>query len=256
MDVRFLGVHNLESDVTRLASILIDGLLVLDAGSLVSELSISDQQLIEAILLTHRHYDHVRDIPAIAINTVNSGTIKLFASSNVLEAVGDHMLNGVLYPKFQERPSEAEPGIRFCPIEAGRAFDVAQYEVLPVTMKHSAPTLGFQITSAKGKRLFYSGDTGPGIGDSWGLIRPDLLIIESTLPNRMVTEAIASTHLTPALLEEELRWFLRINRYLPRVLIVHMHPMYEAEIRGEVKSVSENLQANVSLANEGLVVSI
>ena len=41
--LRFLGTHNAESRDTRLVSFLIDEVLAVDAGSLVSELTFAEQ---------------------------------------------------------------------------------------------------------------------------------------------------------------------------------------------------------------------
>ncbi|MEE8420857.1 MAG: MBL fold metallo-hydrolase, partial [Dehalococcoidales bacterium] len=70
MKIKVLGAHNCESSATRLVSLLIDDVLALDAGSLTSSLTFAAQQKLKAILLTHQHYDHIRDVPAIAMNAL------------------------------------------------------------------------------------------------------------------------------------------------------------------------------------------
>jgi ribonuclease BN (tRNA processing enzyme) len=66
--IKFLGMHNAESKYTRLSSLLIDDILAVDTGSLTSELSFSEQEKIKAIIISHGHYDHIRDIPTFAFN--------------------------------------------------------------------------------------------------------------------------------------------------------------------------------------------
>ena len=101
MNIKFLGVHNCESQDTKLTSLLIDDILVVDAGGLTSSLSFPAQQKLKAILLTHQHYDHIRDIPAIALYLYLSGaTINLYSILPVYEALTTHLLNGKLYPKL------------------------------------------------------------------------------------------------------------------------------------------------------------
>ena len=68
MNIRLLGAHNCESPNSKMVSLLIDGAIALDAGALTSSLSFEAQRKLRAIFLTHQHYDHVRDIPAIAMN--------------------------------------------------------------------------------------------------------------------------------------------------------------------------------------------
>ena len=65
MEIRFLGVHNLESVDTKLVSLLIDGVLAVDAGSITTTLSFEEQQRIKSFLITHHHFDHIRDLAHI-----------------------------------------------------------------------------------------------------------------------------------------------------------------------------------------------
>ena len=65
MRIRVLGAHNCETRSTRLVTLLIDDILALDAGGLTSTLTVKAQKKLKGILLTHPHYDHIRDIPAL-----------------------------------------------------------------------------------------------------------------------------------------------------------------------------------------------
>ena len=67
MELRILGAHNAESKTTRLESHLIDKVLVLDAGGLTRSLSFEEQAGIRAVILSHRHFDHVRDLLPLGI---------------------------------------------------------------------------------------------------------------------------------------------------------------------------------------------
>ena len=68
MIVRILGVHQSESRESALTSILIDDVLPIDAGSLSSRLSLAEQLQVRNVLLTHRHWDHLKDVPAFGFN--------------------------------------------------------------------------------------------------------------------------------------------------------------------------------------------
>ena len=69
MRVRVLGAHQLETRDTRLTSFLVDGVLAVDAGSLTSGLTLEEQESVEAILITHQHFDHCRDLLTFGLNT-------------------------------------------------------------------------------------------------------------------------------------------------------------------------------------------
>ena len=99
MDIKVLGAHNCESQNTKCASLLIDDVLALDAGGLTSSLSFIAQQKIKAVLLTHQHYDHIRDIPALAMNfALQKATLNIYSTSAVRDILATHLINGVLYP--------------------------------------------------------------------------------------------------------------------------------------------------------------
>ena len=84
---------------------MIDDVLAIDAGGLTSSLSFSAQQKLKAILLTHQHYDHIRDIPALAMNLfLSDATINIYSTLPVHDALATHLLDGELYPNFLEQP--------------------------------------------------------------------------------------------------------------------------------------------------------
>jgi len=254
--VQFLGAHNCESATTRLVSILVDDILALDAGGLTSSLPIESQLDLKAVLLTHYHYDHIRDIPALGMNALFYETsVSVYATQAVRDALASHWLNGIIYVNFLEKPPES-PRIQFTVIEPNRAFTVAGYKILPVPVSHSAPTVGYQVTAPDGKTLFYTGDTGPGLAGAWPFTSPQLLITEVTAPNRFEEFGRRMLHLTPSLLKEELLAFQKQKGYLPQVVLVHMNPRQEKEIDAEVKQLSSELGTSITLAYEGMVIQL
>ena len=245
-------MHNCESQDTKLTSLLIDDILVLDAGGLTSSLSFPAQQKLKAILLTHQHYDHIRDIPAIALYLYLSGaTIDLYSILPVYEALTTPPLDFKLYPNFLEQP-QGNPTIKFTVVEPLKSKQIEGYSILPVPVNHSVPTVGYQITSPDGKVVFYTGDTGPGLADCWEQVSPQLLIIEVTEPNRYEEFCRGVGHLTPALLKQELTSFRGLKGYLPQVVVVHMYPALEKEIETEIAAVAEDLNHPLSVGYEGM----
>lgn len=256
MKIQFLGAHNCETSATRLVSILIDDVLALDAGSITSNLSIEAQLNLKAVLLTHHHYDHIRDIPALGMNALFYETsVPVYATRAVRDALASHWLNGTIYSSFLEKPEE-NPRIKFTVIEPGKPFKIADHEILPVPVNHSAPTVGYQITSPDGKSLFYTGDTGPGLSEAWPDVEAQVLITEVTAPNRYEKFGRLKLHLTPGLLKEELLAFQKVKGRLPQVFLVHMNPKQEKEIETEVRQLSNELGTSITLAHEGLEVQL
>jgi ribonuclease BN (tRNA processing enzyme) len=256
MEIRVLGAHNLESASSKFTSLLIDDVLAVDVGALTSSLSFSEQEKVSHILLTHCHYDHIRDIAAIAINISHfEKNIHVYSQASTLNAITEHILNGVIYPDFTRIPA-ANPPLKLCPLEPHKVEVIDSYKVLAVPVNHGVPTVGYQITSGEGKSFFYSGDTGPGLSSCWEHISPQLLFIDVTLPNRLEEHAVSSGHLTPRLLGEELAEFKRIRGYLPQVMVIHYSPVFEGEIKAESERVAKDTGADISMSYEGMRLSI
>lgn len=256
MLIRILGAHNCESQATRCVCILVDDRLAIDAGGLTSNLSISDQQKLEAILLTHRHYDHIRDVPMVALTLYRCGTnIKVYSTPDVLDTIENHLLNDIVYPRFQEMP-KGKPTISFNSIVPYQSQKINSYRILPVPVKHNGITVGYQISDAEGKTMFYTADTGPGLTHCWTYLSPQLLIIDVTVPDRYKKFATRTGHLTPSLLNDELIKFQEIKGYLPQIVLIHMDPVLEKETAEEIKSISEALNTPITMAHEGMKLHI
>jgi Cft2 family RNA processing exonuclease len=249
--VKFLGTHNAESKHTKLVSFLIDGVLAVDAGSLVSELTFPEQKKIKAILLSHGHYDHIRAVPAFAFNN-SDRTTRVIATPQALDILSSHLIDGVVYPEFTSEASFLQKAtIKLVPLELFKRQKIEGYEVMAVPVRHPLDGVGFEITSGDGKTLFYTGDTGPGLSSIWGKISPQLIISELTWPNSLANAAKDAGHLCPEMLKEELTEFRRVNGYLPKVVVIHVSPQHEPEVEREVRKVAKLLGISIDIAHEG-----
>lgn len=255
MEVRILGAHQTEIGEARPTSLLIDGLLAIDAGSLCSALALPDQLRLKAVLVTHHHYDHVKDLPMIGLNLAYLGSLEVYGTGVLFEALSTHLLDGQLYPNFLEWPT-GRPSLRFNRIEEHRPFDAAGYSILAVPVPHSVPAVGFQVTSPGGRRLFFTGDTGGGLSHCWEHVAPDLLVTEMTFTGDMRDRARQKMHLSPPQLAAELAGFRRAKGYVPRVLLVHLDPARESEVAAEVAGIARDLDASINLAREGMTVTV
>jgi ribonuclease BN (tRNA processing enzyme) len=252
MDIKLLGAHNSDSANTRFISLLLDDKLAIDAGGLTSGLSFDAQRDIKAVLLTHQHYDHIRDLPGFIHGFYLTGEhIAMYSTLPTYEVLATHLFSGKIYPNFLERP-EGNPTAKYNIIEPDKEIDIEGYRVLAIPVNHSDPTVGYQVKSQDGKVLFYTGDTGPDLIGCWEKISPQLLIIEVTAPNRFEEKATESGHLTPDLLKRELLCFKEIRGYLPHVIAVHMAPELEEEIKAEIEIVSEELKIPITIGFEGM----
>jgi ribonuclease BN (tRNA processing enzyme) len=250
--LRFLGAHNAESRDTRLVSFLVDDLIAVDAGSLVSELTFLEQKKIKAILLSHGHYDHIRAVPAFAFNN-SDRTTKVIATPHTLNILSSHLIDGVVYPEFTSEKSFLHKApIKLIPVEFFKRQNIIDgYDFTAIPVKHPLDAVGFEIVSGDGKRIFYTGDTGPGLSHVWLAVSPELLIVDVTWPNRMQSMAEAAGHMCPEMLMTELMEFRRTKGYYPRVTVIHMSPQHEPEIEEEIRGVAEKLEVSIGAAHEG-----
>ncbi len=254
MKVRILGAHQLETRDTRLTSFLVDGVLAMDAGSLTSGLTLAEQESVKAILITHHHFDHCRDLLTFGLNTRGS-TTDVYACPEVLESLSANLVNGAIYPDHTLSPADC-PSLRFNPLMPGEENRIGSYCVLPMRVPHGPPTYGFQVTGPEGRRFFYSGDTGPGFSQGWRAISPDLAFIETSYPDRMEDDARSRGHLTPSLLAADLDTIRRECGGLPRIWAVHLNPRYQEEIKEDLAAVSRELGIEIKAAFEGLELEV
>ncbi len=255
MELTILGAHQAESDRYRFFSLLVTESLALDAGSLSSSLTWEAQAKIRSVLITHAHFDHVKDLNTLGFNHFNRGLqLDIYCLPEVREAVRSHLFNKDIWLDLSERPA-ASPTIRFHDVEPHRTFALEGHTITPIPSRHTVPTIGFLI-ARNGRSFYYTGDTGPGNAAKWVEANPDLLITEVTYSSKMDSLSMEACHLTPGRLKLELANLREALGRIPKVLIVHVNPVFQEEVAGELDEVSRELAADISQANEGLIITV
>jgi ribonuclease BN (tRNA processing enzyme) len=257
LEVRILGAHSSEAKGARMTSILIDGIIALDAGGLTASLTLAEQQRIRAVLLTHHHFDHSRDLVTLAANgAFFEQPLEVFALAQTYQILKDCLLDGKIYTDFSKWPSKEKPFLVQKTIEPLKQQHIYGYNVLPVPVQHEVPALGFQVGNRDMQSVFYTGDTGPGIANCWQYISPKLLIIEVSGPNKSTDLFKQIGHLSPVLLKEVLIEFRRIRGYLPRVVAIHIPPLHQREVEREIKIVARQLGTHIDVGHEGMKINV
>jgi len=238
-------------------SILVDGVLALDSGALASSLSLAAQEKIKAVLLTHSHVDHIMGLASLSMHFLLIGaTVEVYATKDTIDALLTHVFNDVIHPDFTRIPSLEKPALRFHALETYKPHAIDGYTVLAFPVHHSVPAVGYQVSSEDGKSIFYSGDTGPGLSSNWEYIHPQLLILDYRASNEWSAQAPRAGHMTPALVKPELVEFRQQKGYLPHVILVHMAPPLETEIREEAAELARELHARIDLGYEGMEIGV
>jgi ribonuclease BN (tRNA processing enzyme) len=252
MNIHILGAHSNESKTARCVSILVDNTLAIDAGALTSTLSLNNQRKINSILLTHVHFDHIKDIPLFALNSFRMNKrINIYALPIVNSTITMHLLNGQVYPELYGLPAE-KPTVNFHRIVPLQERLIEKYRVLAIPVIHHGSTVGYQVCDSEGKGFFYTADTGPGLRDCWQHMLCQILIIETTLPNAQEDLARETGHLTPKLLRAELITLREVKQELPQIVVIHNDPLFENRVRKEIAEVAADLKIPITIADEGM----
>jgi 3',5'-cyclic-nucleotide phosphodiesterase len=235
VDLRVIGCHGGETPKHRTSAFVLDDRLALDAGSLTSGLDLKAQAALEAVLVSHAHLDHVRDLATIADNRFQKGALGLsvVGSKATLAALRQHFFNGLLWPDFTRIPSRAKPTIKLVEVKPDRLTRIAGYDVRAIPVTHSIDCCGFTVAGRSGT-IAYSGDTGP-TEHLWDVLNetPDLraLLVEVSFPNAQHRLAQVSGHYTPETLAKDLRKLERRGE-LP-MLLYHIKPAFQAAVERE-----------------------
>jgi len=236
MNVRVLGCSGGESLTHRNVSILIDHRVALDAGNLTSALTLQEQTLIEAVLATHSHMDHVGDLGNLVDTRAQQRgpAILVGAMAETVAALRAHFFNDVLWPDFTRLPTPDEPAMELRTLGLETEAEVCGYGVRALAVHHSVPSCGFVVSDGM-CAVAYSGDTG-STDRFWeaasGMHNLRLIITEVSFPDREAHLARVSGHLTPSTLAGELRKLGRAGK-VP-VGIYGLKPVFDAEIRDEL----------------------
>ncbi len=249
MKLTLLGAHQGESKAARFMSILVDGVLAIDAGGLTGALTSEEQLAIEAVILTHRHFDHIKDLPGLAHTRWLHRDLQIHCLPDTRDALRAHVFNDSLWPSLKEAQGGYYPVV-FNDVEPGQAFNLLGYSILPITVSHTVPTVGY-LLERDGRRVFYTADTRAEEHPLWAEHRPDLLLAETTMSSAHDEVANRFGHMTPLSLERVLTIFHELQGYYPQTVCVHINPSYEADIRRELSELSTRLDADITAGSEG-----
>lgn len=235
MRLRVLGCSGGELPAHRTTCFLVGDALAIDAGALTGSLPLEALDRLDDIVLTHGHFDHVKDVPLLADLLVGrrERPVVVHASEECARTLRRNVFNGRLWPDFTRIPSRKAPVVEIRAFDGKRPFRAGGYSFRPIRMDHTVESTGYVVSDGE-VEIAISGDTGPTRA-FWKRVnaaeRLRALIVETSFPSRLQDLADASGHLTPRTLAGELA---KVRRNGVPVLLYHLKPAFEAEVRAEV----------------------
>lgn len=236
MQLTVLGPHGGELPGCRSTCFLVDGVLALDAGALTSTMPLDELVKIDDVLLTHSHFDHVKDLPLLADVLVGrrDKPVTIWANTECIETLRENLFNNVLWPDFTRIPTKKQPVYRLKAFKSGASFKIGKYQVKSIPVTHPVESCGFVISDGH-TSLAMSGDTGP-TEKFWKVLNKlddlKLLLLETSFPNALQALADISGHFTPQTMAAELAKF---DRRACEVLLYHLKPAFVDVLKREVK---------------------
>jgi ribonuclease BN (tRNA processing enzyme) len=208
----------------RTTSFLLDGDVLIDAGTGVGDLTLAELSQVDHIFITHSHLDHVTSIPFLVdtVGGMRARPITVYATRATIEIMRNHLFNWAIWPDFTEIPSPEAPFLRYEELEVGQAVELGGRTITAIPARHTVPAVGYHLDSGTAS-LVFTGDTGPNEA-LWkvvnGIANLKYLIIETAFSNKEQRLAEISRHLCPNTLAEELKNLERNAE----IYITHMKP--------------------------------
>ena len=208
----------------RTTSFLLDQDVLIDAGTGVTELSLTELALVDHVFVTHSHLDHVACIPFMvdSVGFMRDRPLTVYATEETQEILRQHIFNWKIWPDFTEIPNVRQPYMRYQSIELGVPLVLNGRKITAIPANHVVPAVGYHLDSGAAS-LIFSGDTTANDA-LWDVVNKisnlRYLIIETAFSNSEKELAIISKHLCPSMLAEELAKFKREAE----IFITHLKP--------------------------------
>ena len=213
----------------RTTAFLVDEDILIDAGTGVGSLSLTEMSQVDHVFVTHSHLDHIACIAFLvdSVGYMREQPLTVHATAETLQVLREHIFNWHVWPDFTTIPNARRPYLRYERFEVDKPVVLGGRSITAIQANHVVPAVGFHLDSGVNS-LIFSGDTGPNRSLWRHVNRAEnlrYLIIETAFPDKERDLAIASKHLCPSMLAAELAELQRPAE----ILITHLKPG-EAEL--------------------------
>jgi ribonuclease BN (tRNA processing enzyme) len=241
MRLKVLGAYGASDAEHNLTGYLLDDWFAVDAGTLTSKLSFTQQARIQGVFITHSHADHIRDLPHLIHNrfSQNTGPLTIFAAREVMDLLVKNVFNGVVWPDFSGliSPLTNKPAVEYRPVFPGKKVLFNGLSLTAVPVDHQIPAAGV-IVELGGQAITFTGDTGP-THDIWKRTNKTenvvAVVTEASFPNDQQSLADETAHLSPDTFGAELK---KITCDAP-VYASHRKIPFERDIESQIRNLRD-----------------
>lgn len=250
MKVKILGCSGSETIGHMPPGLLVNDVMMLDAGTITAALGVEAQSRITDVLISHTHLDHIKSLLFLADNILGriKKPVKVHAIPRVIEAIRKHLMNNIIWPDFTRLPTPKAPVLAYAPMPVGKTLTIAGLQVKAIPMNHPVPAVGFKVGDGTSS-FIYSADTGPNEvlwKEAARTRNLSAVIVDTSFPNLLNGIADLSGHFTPAQLHEDLTR-AKLDFNVP-IYIYHVKPVHEKKVVSELRSLGRK---NVKILQEG-----
>lgn len=236
MELKVLGCSGGIGGNLRTTSFLLDRDILIDAGTGVGELSLTELAMIDHVFITHSHVDHIACLPLMidSAGFMRDRPLTIYGSEDTLDILRKHIFNWEIWPDFSEIPDSQQPYMRYQPVNLGETVVLKNRGITPIPASHVVPSVGYHLDSGKAS-VVISGDTTSNEA-FWRAVNKiqnlRYLILETAFSNSEKNLAVLSKHLCPSMLADGLT---RLDGDA-EVLVTHLKP---GEIELTMREVEE-----------------
>ncbi|MCF6093140.1 MBL fold metallo-hydrolase [Microaerobacter geothermalis] len=216
------------------------GALLLDCGSgVISQLmKVFDPELLDGVILSHLHFDHITDIHILKYVMMMAATqgkrkkpLPIYAPNYPTD-----IFKQLFYRYFSLHPIDQNSTLRLI------GLDISFLQT-----DHPIPCLAVKLTDHR-KTILYGADTGPGTPWFPFANHPDLFIVESTYLNKNKPPVLKG-HLTA---EEAAKTGSRMGT--KKLLLTHLFHQYTYD--EVMKEASPYFDGEIYIAEIGLTINL
>jgi ribonuclease BN (tRNA processing enzyme) len=244
MRLRVLGCSgSIGGQQNRTTSFLVDHDILIDAGTGVGDLSLSELTLIDHIFVTHSHLDHVNSIAFFldSVGALRPKPVTVYATGPTIAILKKNIFNWDIWPDFTVIPTKEQPFLRYQEVAVGKVIALEGRKITVLPAVHTVPAVGYQLDSGRAS-LVFTGDTGPNDA-LWDVVNRignlKYLIIETAFSDKDRELAKLAQHLCPSMLAEELAKLKRPAE----IYITHLKPSEIELTMQEIEELPGDLRA-------------